>query len=58
MKYCDMNNTEIRKITYEQCPLKCTGCEALCNEMQVNQCRKNLSQAFDKELKFKGGKTK
>ena len=49
MKYCDMNNTEIREITYEQCPLKCTGCEALCNEMPINQCRKNLSQAFDQE---------
>ena len=49
MKYCDMDNTEIRKIIYEQCPLKCTGCEALCNEMPVNQCRKNLSQEFDKK---------
>lgn len=48
-KYRDMNNAEIREITYEQCPLKCTRCEALCNEMSVAQCRKNLSQAFDKE---------
>lgn len=47
MKYCDMNNEEIKKITYEQCPLKCTGCEALCNEMSVGQCRKNLSYAYD-----------
>ena len=49
MEYCDMDNTEIRKITYEQCPLKCTGCAALCNEMSISQCRKNLSQAFDKK---------
>jgi hypothetical protein len=49
MKYSEMNNTEIRKITYEDCPLKCTGCEALCNEMPVGQCRKNLSEKFDKE---------
>ena len=46
-KYKDMNNTEIRKITYEECPLKCTGCEALCDEMPVGQCRANLSQKFD-----------
>lgn len=49
MKYCCMTDTEIKQITYEQCPLKCTGCTALCNEMSVCQCRKNLSQAFDKE---------
>lgn len=48
-KYSEMDNTEIRKITYEQCPLQCTGCEALCNEMTIYQRRKNLSQAFDKE---------
>ena len=46
-KYKDMNNTEIRKITYEECPLKCTGCEGLCDEMPVGQCRANLSQKFD-----------
>lgn len=46
-QYSEMDNTEIRKITYEECPLKCTECEALCNEMPVGQCRKNLSQAFD-----------
>lgn len=46
-KYKDMNNTEIRKITYENCPLKCTGCEALCDEMPVGQCRTNLSKKFD-----------
>ena len=46
-KYKDMNNTEIRKITYEECPLKCTGCETLCDEMPVGQCRANLSQKFD-----------
>lgn len=52
-KYKDMNNTEIRKITYENCPLKCTGCEALCNEMPVGQCRTNLSQKFDLQMKAK-----
>ena len=46
-KYAEMDNTEIRKISYEECPLKCTSCSALCNEMPVGQCRKNLSQAFD-----------
>lgn len=46
-KYKDMNNTQIRKITYEKCPLKCTGCEALCDEMPVGQCRANLSEKFD-----------
>lgn len=47
VKYSELDNTEIRKISYEQCPLKCTGCEALCDEMPVGQCRKNLSQEFD-----------
>ena len=51
MQYCDMNNTEIRKISYKKCPLKCTGCEALCDGMSVGQCRKNLSQAFDNKDK-------
>lgn len=51
MLYCEMNNTEIRKISYEECPLKCTGCKALCDEMPVGQCRKNLSQAFDNQDK-------
>ena len=46
-KYSEMDNIEIRKIEYEDCPLKCTCCEALCNEMSVGQCRKNLSQAYD-----------
>lgn len=46
-KYGDMSNTEIRKITYEECPIKCTGCEALCDEMSVGQCRKNLSYKLD-----------
>ena len=45
--YREMDNAEIRHISYEECPIKCTGCEALCNEMPVGQCRKNLSQAFD-----------
>ena len=48
-KYCEMNNTEIRKITYEECPLKCTLCEALCDEMPVGQCRNNLSNKFDRK---------
>lgn len=48
-KYCEMDNTEIRKITYENCPLKCTSCEALCDEMPVGQCRKNLSTKFDSQ---------
>lgn len=48
MKYKDMSASEIRKITYEECPLKCTSCEALCNEMAIEQCRKNLSAAYDK----------
>lgn len=52
-KYKDMNNTEIREITYENCPLKCTGCEALCDEMPVGQCRANLSQKFDSQMKAK-----
>ena len=46
-KYKEMTNSEIRKIIYENCPLKCTGCEALCDEMPVGQCRKNLSEKFD-----------
>lgn len=46
--YREMNNTEIRHISYEECPLKCTGCEALCNEMSVGQCRANLSEKLDK----------
>lgn len=49
MKYSEMSNAEIRKISYENCPLKCTSCSALCDEMPVGQCRKNLSQKFDKE---------
>lgn len=47
VKYSEMDNSEIRKISYEECPLKCTDCEALCDEMSVGQCRKNLSQAFN-----------
>lgn len=47
-RYSEMNNTEIRKITYADCPLKCTDCEALCDEMPVGQCRANLSEKFDK----------
>lgn len=47
MKYKDMDNSQIRKISYETCPLKCVSCEALCDSMPVGQCRKNLSQAFD-----------
>lgn len=47
MQYREMDNTEIRKISYNECPLKCTGCEVLCDEMPVGQCKKNLSQAFD-----------
>jgi len=46
-KFCDMDNTEIRGITYELCPLKCVSCEALCNEMAVLHCRHNLSKAYD-----------
>ncbi len=46
-KYFEMDDTEIKKITYETCPLKCTSCEALCNEMPIGQCRKNLSNKFD-----------
>lgn len=49
-KYKGMNNIEIRKITYEECPLKCTGSEALCEEMPVGQCRDNLSQKFDYQI--------
>lgn len=47
-QYCEMDNTEIRQISYEECPIKCTGCEALCNEMPVGQCRANLSERLDK----------
>ena len=47
--YKEMSNTEIRKISYEECHLKCTGCEALCNEMPVGQCRANLSEKFDRK---------
>lgn len=47
IKYNYMNNVEIRKITYENCPLKCTCCKALCDEMPVGQCRTNLSHKFD-----------
>lgn len=46
-KYRDMNNSKIRKITYSECPLKCVGCEDLCEEMTVAQCRNNLSKEFD-----------
>lgn len=46
-KYSEMDNTEIRKITYESCPIKCTSCRALCDEMPVGQCRKNLSEKLD-----------
>lgn len=52
MKYREMSNTEIRRITYEDCPLKCTSCEALCDEMPVGYCRDNLSHKFDE----KGGR--
>lgn len=47
-KYSEMSNTDIRKITYADCPLQCTDCEALCDEMPVGQCRANLSEKFDK----------
>lgn len=46
--YGEMSNEEIRSISYEECPLKCTSCSALCDEMPVGQCRRNLSAAFDK----------
>lgn len=48
-KYSEMDNTEIRKITYESCPIKCTSCRALCDEIPVGQCRKNLSEKLDKQ---------
>ena len=48
-RYSEMNNSEIKKITYETCPIKCTSCNALCNEMSVEQCRKNLSEKLDKK---------
>ena len=48
MKYSEMDNTEIRKITYDTCPIKCTSCRDLCDEMSVGQCRKNLSEKLDK----------
>ena len=48
MKYKEMSASDSRKIAYEECPLKCTSCEALCDEMPVGQCRKNLSEAYDK----------
>lgn len=47
MKFSEMNNTEIRKISYEECPLKCTSCKELCEEMPVGQCRRNLSEKLD-----------
>ena len=39
----EANGYEILK----ECPLKCTGCASLCEEMSVTQCKKNLSLAFD-----------
>lgn len=51
-EYSALNNTEIRKIEYEACPLKCTSCKALCDEMPVGQCRKKLSEKFDIDKQF------
>ena len=48
-KYSELNNTEIRKITYENCPLKCVSCSDLCEKIPVGQCRKNLSIKFDRQ---------
>ena len=45
----EMDNTEIRKITYTECHLKCVSCEALCDEMPVGQCKKNLIQHYERK---------
>lgn len=46
MKYKDMTATEIRNITFENCPYKCSCCEKQCEQHTVAECRKHLS---DKE---------
>ena len=51
-KYKDMSNTEIRKITFESCPCKCTTCSEACGATPVGACREHLSKKFDQSIKF------
>jgi len=48
-KYSEMSNAEIKKIFYEECPLKCVSRKEECDEVPIGQCRKNLSEQFDKD---------
>jgi hypothetical protein len=53
VKYSNMSNEEIRRLSYENCPLKCTSCEPLCDKMPVGRCRDNLSKTLDKKASLK-----
>lgn len=43
-----MTNAEIASISYEDCPIKCVGCESMCDAVTIKQCRENLSARMDR----------
>jgi hypothetical protein len=46
-KYCDMNNAEIREISFDKCPCKCTVSSGACELTPVGFCRAHLSKNLD-----------
>lgn len=47
MKYSEMSNKEINKITFEKCPNKCCKCKSDCEDTAVGDCRKHLFENLD-----------
>lgn len=45
-----MTNTEARSISYNECPVKCVGCESDCENMLVGRCKANLIESKIKRL--------
>jgi len=37
-----MDNSELRKITFDECPCKCCNAEADCDKTPVGKCREHL----------------
>lgn len=46
-----MTNTEARKITFNECKVKCVACEEDCENMLIGECRKRL-EALEQEPKI------
>ncbi len=43
-----MTNIEARKITFDECKVKCVACEEDCENMSIGECRKRL-EALEQE---------